>query len=291
MAELTTRAVALPLPKVRAGVHWRGLAKLALPSIGFLTFAFLYLPIIVLIVFSFNSGSRLGQWEGFSLRWYESVFQDRRIMASMEVSLWVAFFSTAISTVLGTLVAVSLERFRFRGKAVADGVLYLPVVIPDIVMALSLLMFFSAVKMELSRFTILIGHVAFSTAFVSVVVRARAACIDFRLEEAAADLYASPWQAFRRVTLPLLMPGIIAGALLAFSLSFDEFVITSFVGGQGDTTLPVKIFSMLRFGLKPEITALAVIILLASSLLVVASLVVQNRSVGTSKSAAKATAH
>jgi spermidine/putrescine transport system permease protein len=124
-----------------------------------------------------------------------------------------------------------------------------------------------------------------------VVVRARAACIDFRLEEAAADLYASPWQAFRRVTLPLLMPGIIAGALLAFSLSFDEFVITSFVGGQGDTTLPVKIFSMLRFGLKPEITALAVIILLASSLLVVASLVVQNRSVGTSKSAAKATAH
>ncbi|HRE46765.1 MAG TPA: ABC transporter permease [Aggregatilineales bacterium] len=272
---LSTRVApnALPrlhLPRLRLG-------RLALPTVGILGFAFLYIPIFVLIVFSFNSGSRMGQWEGFSLKWYESVFQDRRIMASFEVSLWVALLSTVISTLLGTMVALALDRFRFRGRTTFDGILYLPVIIPDIVMALALLLFFSSVEMKLSRWTILLGHIAFSVSYVCVVVRARLATMDRRLEEAAADLYASPFAAFRRVTLPLLMPGIIAGALMAFTLSIDEFVITSFIGGQGDTAIPVRIFSMLRFGLKPEINALAVIILMMSSVLVVFSLVMQNR--------------
>lgn len=277
MTQLTTRATTTTLPRVRALPRLH-LGRLALPTIGVLGFAFLYIPIVVLVIFSFNSGARLGQWEGFSLRWYESMFGDRRIMASFEVSMWVAVMSTAISTVLGTTAALALDRFKFPGRVTFDSVLYLPVIIPDIVMALSLLLFFSSANMSLNRYTVLIGHVAFNTAFVSVVVRARLATLDRRLEEAAADLYASPFAAFRRITLPLLMPGIVAGALMAFTMSLDEFVITSFISGQGDTTIPVRIYSMLRFGLKPEVNALAVVILTISSVLVVISLVLQGRS-------------
>jgi spermidine/putrescine transport system permease protein len=229
----------------------------------------------VLVIFSFNSGTRLGVWEGFSLRWYERVFTSREWLGSLQVTLWIAIFSTLISTVLGTLAGLALERFRFRGRNAYDGMLYLPVIIPDIVMALSLLLFFSSINVSLSRWTVLIGHVAFNTAFVAVIIRARLASLDPRLEEAAADLYANPWQAFRRVTLPLLRPAILAGALMAFTMSFDEFVITSFVSGQGDTTLPVKIYSSIRFGLKPEITAVASLVLLISVALVVVSLLMQ----------------
>lgn len=279
LTRATTRTGVLARPHFPSRAKARGWspATLALPAVGMMVFAFLYLPIIVLIVFSFNSGTRLGEWEGFSLRWYESVFRDRQMAAALEVTLWVAVFSTVISTLLGTLTALAMERFRFPGKFTFDSVLYLPVIIPEIVMALSLLMFFSSVNMQLSRWTILIGHVAINTSLVSVVVRARLASIDQRLEEAAADLYANPWLSFRRVTLPLLMPGILGGALLAFTTSFDEFVVTSFVSGNGDTTLPVKIYSMLRFGLKPEINAVAALILMASGLLVVISLVMQGK--------------
>ncbi|MFN7211215.1 MAG: ABC transporter permease, partial [Aggregatilineales bacterium] len=208
-------------------------------------------------------------------RWYERVLTSREWLGSLQVTLWIATFSALISTVLGTLAGLALERFRFRGKGAYDGMLYLPVIIPDIVMALSLLLFFSSVNVSLSRWTVLIGHVAFNTAFVAVIVRARLASLDPRLEEAAADLYASPWQAFWRVTFPLLRPAILAGALMAFTMSFDEFVITSFVSGQGDTTLPVKIYSSIRFGLKPEITAVASLVLLISVALVVVSLLMQ----------------
>jgi spermidine/putrescine transport system permease protein len=281
MTELSrVSSPAIPRPAIAIPARRRPLAlgRLGLPTVGVLVFAFLYLPIIVLVIFSFNAGSRMGHWEGFSLRWYESVFQDRQLRSALEVSLWVAFFSMILSTFLGTLTALAMERQRFPGKLTIDSILYLPVIIPDIVMALSLLLFFSAVNIPTSRWTILIGHTAFNTAFVAVIVRARLQSMDPRLEEAAADLYASPWLAFRRVTLPLLMPGILSGALLAFTMSFDEFVITSFIGGGGDTTLPVRIYSMLRFGLRPEITAVSVLILAASSVLVVLSLVLQGRS-------------
>lgn len=282
-----TPSTALARPQARGGARGRrlSLARLALPSIGLGVFAFLYVPILVLVVFSFNSGTKMGMWEGFSFRWYESVFQSRQIMDSLEVSLWVATMSMILSTILGTLAALAMERFRFKGKLAADGALYLPVIIPDIVMALSLLLFFSSMGVQLSRHTILIGHVAFSTSFVAVIVRARLASMDAKLEEAAADLYASPWQSFRFVTFPLLRPAIMAGALMAFTLSFDEFVITSFTAGQGDTTLPVRIWSMLRFGLKPEVNAIAVLILLASSILVVLSLMMQGKSASTAAAA------
>jgi spermidine/putrescine transport system permease protein len=277
--ETTRIAVASPLiaPRFADAVRRQAqsIARLGLPLISLSVFAFLYLPIIVLVIFSFNSGTRLGVWEGFSLRWYERVFTSREWLGSLQVTLWIAIFSTLISTVLGTLAGLALERFRFRGRNAYDGMLYLPVIIPDIVMALSLLLFFSSINVSLSRWTVLIGHVAFNTAFVAVIIRARLASLDPRLEEAAADLYANPWQAFRRVTLPLLRPAILAGALMAFTMSFDEFVITSFVSGQGDTTLPVKIYSSIRFGLKPEITAVASLVLLISVALVVVSLLMQ----------------
>jgi spermidine/putrescine transport system permease protein len=252
--ETTRIAVASPLiaPRFADAVRRQAqsITRLGLPLISLSVFAFLYLPIIVLVIFSFNSGTRLGVWEGFSLRWYERVFTSREWLGSLQVTLWIAIFSTLISTVLGTLAGLALERFRFRGRNAYDGMLYLPVIIPDIVMALSLLLFFSSINVSLSRWTVLIGHVAFNTAFVAVIIRARLASLDPRLEEAAADLYANPWQAFRRVTLPLLRPAILAGALMAFTMSFDEFVITSFVSGQGDATLRVKIYSSIRFGLK-----------------------------------------
>ena len=277
--ETTRIAVASPLiaPRFADAVRRQAqsIVRSGLPLISLSVFAFLYLPIIVLIIFSFNSGARLGAWEGFSLRWYERVFTSREWIGSLQVTLWIAIFSTLISTVLGTLAGLALERFRFRGRNAYDGMLYLPVIIPDIVMALSLLLFFSSINVSLSRWTVLIGHVAFNTAFVAVIIRARLASLDPRLEEAAADLYANPWQAFRRVTLPLLRPAILAGALMAFAMSFDEFVITSFVSGQGDTTLPVKIYSSIRFGLKPEITAVASLVLLISVALVVVSLLMQ----------------
>jgi spermidine/putrescine transport system permease protein len=287
MTTETTRIVVAPpliAPRFANAVRRQAqsIARLGLPLISLSVFAFLYLPIIVLVIFSFNSGTRLGVWEGFSLRWYERVFSSREWLGSLQVTLWIAIFSTLISTVLGTMAGLALERFRFRGRNAYDGMLYLPVIIPDIVMALSLLLFFSSINVSLSRWTVLIGHVAFSTAFVAVIIRARLASLDPRLEEAAADLYASPWQAFRRVTLPLLRPAILAGALIAFTMSFDEFVITSFVSGQGDTTLPVKIYASIRFGLKPEITAVASLVLLISVVLVVISLLMQSVGKGAS---------
>jgi len=238
-------------------------------------FLFLYLPIFILIIYSFNENKVVGVWSGFSLRWYGELFQDEAIAKALGVSLWVAFWSTLVSTILGTLAALSLERFRFRGKTTFDGVLYLPVIIPDIVMALSTLLFFVMFAIPLSRYTVLIAHIAFNISFVAIVVRARLAGMDARLEEAAADLGADEWTTFRRVTLPLLMPGIVAAALLAFTLSLDDFVITFFVAGPGATTLPVRVYSMIKFGVTPEVNAVSTLMFVGSTLLVVFSLLLQ----------------
>lgn len=242
-----------------------------------LMFLFLYLPIFILIIYSFNENKVVGVWSGFSLRWYATLFQDEAIASALWVSLWVAIWSTAFSTVLGTLAALSLERFRYRGRTTFDAVLYLPVIIPDIVMALSTLLFFVMFAIPLSRYTILIAHIAFNISFVAIVVRARLAGMDARLEEAAADLGADEWVTFRRITLPLLMPGIVAGALLAFTLSLDDFVITFFVAGPGSTTLPVRVYSMIKFGVTPEVNAVSTLMFVGSTLLVIISLLLQRR--------------
>lgn len=240
-------------------------------------FLFLYVPIFILIIFSFNANDVVGVWQGFSLKWYEELFRNRAIGSALQVSLWVGLWATVISSILGTLAALVLERYRFPGKLTYDAVLYLPIIIPEIVIALSTLLFFVLVAVPLSRWTILITHVAFSISFVAVVVRARLANMDKSLEEAAADLGASEWQSFRRVTLPLLMPGIISGALLAFTISLDDFVITFFVSGPGSTTLPVRVYSMIKFGITPEINAVSTLMLVASTVLVIISLLLQRK--------------
>lgn len=240
-------------------------------------FLFLYLPIVVLIVFSFNENRFVSTWTGFSTHWYGVLFNDSQMGSALRLSLWVAFWSTVISTILGTLAALAMERYRFRGKLTFDGVLYLPIIIPDIAMALSTLLFFVIIGITLSRYTILIAHVAFNIAFVAIIVRARLADMDRDLEEAAADLGADEWTTFRKITLPLLMPGIVAAALLAFTLSLDDFVITFFVAGPGSTTLPVRVYSMIRFGLSPEVNAVSTLMFAGSTILVVISLLVQRR--------------
>jgi spermidine/putrescine transport system permease protein len=266
----------------------RGLGEGLLRFNGAVVLAFLYAPIILLVVFSFSASRLPGQWGGFTTEWYQTLFDDSRIQRTIWVSLRVALVSTVISTVLGTMSALALERFRFRGRRVFDALLYLPIIIPDVTMAVMMLMFFTQAfdllevvfGLGLSKgfATIIVSHVAFNIAFVSVVVRARVAGMDATLEQAAADLYASRWQTFRYVTLPLIAPGVLGGALLAITLSLDDVVVTQFVAGPGSTTLPVYVFSLIRKGVTPTINAVSVIMLVASLILVAGSVALQRAS-------------
>jgi len=258
--------------KIRASINKNVLTWLAVGM-----FLFLYLPILVLIIYSFNDNRVVGLWSGFSTRWYAELWRDEAVVSALGVSIWVAFWSTLVSTILGTFAALAMERFRFLGRTTFDAVLYLPIIIPDIVMALSTLLFFVIFTIPLSRYTILIAHVAFNISFVAVVVRARLADMEEDLEEAAADLGADEWHTFRRITLPLLTPGIVAAALLAFTLSLDDFVITFFVAGPGPTTLPVRVYSMIKFGVTPEVNAVSTLMFAGSTLLVIISLLLQRR--------------
>ncbi len=234
-----------------------------------LVLVFLYLPIAVIVVLSFNQ-SRFGvQWRGFTTAWYEKLFHNPRIALYAENTLVVALVSTLIATVLGTLLALGLYRYRFRGKGLLRFLLYVPVVIPDIVMGVALLLFFAWIReatgfFRLSLLTIILGHVTYQLAYVALVVRSRLASLDPALEEAAADLGAGGFATFRYVTFPLIWPGVLAGALLAFSLSLDDFVITFFTAGPGSTTLPLYIFGSVKRGVTPEIHALSSILIAAS---------------------------
>lgn len=243
---------------------------------GIIGYLFLYLPIFILVLYSFNASRYAsGPWMGFTLTWYRRLFADEAIGAALRNTLIVAGSSTLISTVFGTMVALAMERYSFRGKLAFDALLYLPIIIPDIAMAVMLLLFFVLSRVQLGIPTIVISHVAFNISFVAVVVRARLAYFDVTLEEAAQDLYANEWQTFRRVTLPLIMPGILGGALLAFTLSIDDFVITFFTAGPGSTTLPLRIYSMVKLGVTPEVNALSSMMLAVSITLVLMSLLLQ----------------
>lgn len=229
-----------------------------------LVYVFLYAPIAVLIFFSFNSTRSTQVWTGFSLEWYGQLLADPTILQALRTSLTVGVAATLIATVIGTLTALALARHGFRGRTVADSAIYMATVMPEIVVGVSLLVFFVAVGFQLGITTIVIAHVAFTISFVTIVVRARLAGMDRSVEEAAQDLGASPVQTFLRVTLPLILPGVMAGALLAFTLSFDDFVITFFVSGVGSSTLPLKIYSMIKFGVSPVINALSTVVLVAT---------------------------
>ena len=242
-----------------------------------LFYLFLYAPIIILVLFSFNNSRFSAYWAGFTLNWYKVLFNNHLIGDALKNTLIVAFTSTIIATIIGTMIAVAIERYRFRTKPAVNAALFMPIIIPDIAMAIMLLAFFVLVSMPLGLPTIIISHVAFNIAFVAVIVRARMASIDLTLEEAANDLYANEWQAFWRTTFPLLVPAIIGGALFAFTLSLDDYVITNFVSGPGSTTLPVRIVGMIRRSITPEINAVSTMMLLVSLLLVPLSLWLQRR--------------
>ncbi len=274
----------------------RGAARAALTGSAWLVYTFFYAPIVLLVVFSFSDDRNVGRWGGFTLSWYEDFIQHSQLQNSLWVSIRVAILSTIISVVLGTLSALALERFRFRGKRVFDALLYLPIIIPDVTMAVMMLLFFSEtirlgealLGLELTKgfTTITISHIAFNISFVSVVVRARLSGMDENLEEAALDLYATRWKSFRYVTFPQIAPGIAGGALLALTLSLDDVVVTQFASGPGSTTLPVFVFGMIRRGVTPLINAVSVIMLAASVFLVFLSLVVQRLRSGESSTRA-----
>jgi len=232
------------------------------PSLGLrlyaiLAYAYIYLPIILLVIFSFNSQKLNVRWEGFTLHWYGELFRDQDVLLATRNTLIVAFVSTLLSTIIGTLAALALQRYRFPGYTISESILYIPVIIPEVVMGISLLVFFAMINFRLGLTTITLSHIAFNIPFVTLVVRARLHGFDKSIEEAAMDLGANWLITFWRVTLPTIMPGVLAGALLAFTLSLDDYVITYFTAGPGSTTLPLRVFSMVRFAVTPEVNALS----------------------------------
>ncbi|MFN7399062.1 MAG: ABC transporter permease [Sandaracinobacter sp.] len=246
---------------------------------------FLYAPLIVLVAMSFNDSRRTTRWSGFTLDWYARVFQDWELVQSLLNSLTIAALSMAMSLVLGTLAAIALWRFRFTGRAFVDASFSLPIVVPEICMGVAMLIFFARVMpwppglpWPLSLGAIVIAHVAFSFPFVAVVVRARLQSFDRAQEEAARDLGAGDWQALWDVVIPHLRPALLAGALLAFTLSLDNFVITFFTAGPDTVTFPVKVYSMVRFSVTPKVNAISTLLLALTVILTFVALRLQGRA-------------
>jgi spermidine/putrescine transport system permease protein len=279
----------------------RRVGRFGLVLTPIVSYFFLWAPIVVLIVFSFNNSSSVSVWQGFTGKWYQGIwntmfgletegssFRTELLLQSVRNSIIVGVISTIITTILGTTFAIAVARGNFPGKKIFDALFYLPVVIPEITQAVSLAVFFSAIfdfwqtttgQRAVPGFgTIIIGHVAFSVSFVAIVVRARLATMDPTLEEAANDLGANHFQTFWRITFPILAPGIIAGALLALTLSLDDFVVTFFNSGIGTTTLPLFVYGLLKQRVSPEINAISTLMILVSVVLVGASLILQNRN-------------
>lgn len=260
-------------------------------------FVFLYLPIGLIVAYSFN-GNPLNMmiWSGASLDWYRSLFglsnllsenalyveSTGQLLAALRTSLAVALVTTLISTLVGTLTALALARYRFRLQGFYRVLLFLPMLMPDIVLGIALLIFFVGAGVPLGKGSIIIGHCTFLISYVFLIVSARLAGMDTRLEEASADLGASAWTTLRRITLPQILPGVLGGALLAFIISMDDLVITYFISGVDSTTLPVFIYGMIRRGIKPEINAIATLLLLASLLIASLGLYLRNRKPATS---------
>jgi len=237
-----------------------------------LAFLFLFVPILVLIAYSFNAARSTVVWSGVTLKWYEEVFADRGLRKALFVSLVIAGSSAAVSTAIGTVTGLAIVRRRFPGRDAFATLVLAPLVLPEIVIAVAFLVFMVLMKIKLGYFTMIVGHVLVSVPFTILIVRAAASALDRRLEEAAADLGANEWQVFGRVTLPLLIPAILTAFLLAVTLSFDNFVMSVFTSGVGTTPLPIRIYSMLKTGITPEINALGTLLVLVNALVVVAVL-------------------
>jgi spermidine/putrescine transport system permease protein len=250
-----------------------------------LTLVFLYLPLITLMVFSFNTSRRNIVWQGFTTDWYVKAFNNDSLLQAFINSLVIAFFCTIISVILGALAAVMLWRFRFPGKTLVEGSMALPIVVPEICLGVAMLVFFARVfpwpmglPWPLNLGAIIIAHISFAFPFVATVVRARLSSFNRELEEAAKDLGASEWRTFWDVLVPHMQPGLIAGALLAFTLSLDDFVITFFTAGPDTITFPVKVYSMLRFSVTPEVNAASTILIVVTVLLTAVGLQMQTQT-------------
>jgi spermidine/putrescine transport system permease protein len=245
---------------------------------------FLYAPLLTLMAFSFNDSKRNVVWRGFTTKYYEKLFENEALMLAFANSLTIALLSTIASVILGAMVAVSLWRYRFPGRAAVDGVLNLPIVIPEICMGVAMLIFFARIgwptdlPWPLNLGSIIIAHITFSFPFVAIVVRARLESFNRQMEEAALDLGANQAQVFRDVLIPHIKPALAAGGLLAFTLSLDDFVITFFTSGPNTVTFPVKIYSMLRFSVTPEVNAASTILILITVILTTLALWMQHRT-------------
>ena len=242
-----------------------------------LIYTFLYLPIIVVIVFSFNTSKRNITFDGFTFEWYAKMLKNEQLMQSLYNTLIVAFISTAISVVIGTLCAVGLHRFEFKLKSLISDALYIPIVIPELVLGIGLLVFFSSINMSTSIYTLIISHVTFSMPFVVITVRSRMAGFDKSIEEAARDLGANELHTFLRVTLPMIAPGVISGGMLALTMSLDDVVVSYFTAGPDSTTLPVKILGMVKKGVSPDHNALSTLMIVGTIAVMVCSQLIQRK--------------
>ena len=249
-----------------------------LPVLCFSIYLFMYAPLLVLIVFSLTPAEYSVSWEGFTLKWYQAVFNNKNIQDAFKVSLMIAIPCVLISTAIGTITAITLYRSRFLGRALFQGILYIPLIMPGVVMGISLLLFYAFINLELGILSILLAHVSFSIPLTTLVIIARMQRIDRTLEEAAMDLGADEWTTMRKVTLPLLKPGILAAALLTFPWSFNDFVITFFVAGVGSSTLPLRVYSMIRLGVSPMVNAVGTLIIVIPLIIVVIATRLEKRS-------------
>ncbi len=295
---MTARGTLVNESAMRRNRVVRRLGRLGLWLNPACAYFFLWAPILILVLFSFNQSKSVASFTGFSLKWYgnilnnvmgaERAFSTEIMLDAFRNSLFVGSVATAIATVLGTMIALAMARGKFPGKRWLDGLLFLPVVIPEITQAISLAIFFkvafdwlaliSGERILPGFHTIIMAHVTFNISYVAIVARARLADMDPQLEEAAKDLGANPWRTFWRVTFPLILPGVVAGALLAFTLSLDDFVITFFTSGVGTSTLPVFVYGLLKLTVTPEVNAISTIMMVLSTLLIGISLAMQGRS-------------
>ena len=244
-----------------------------------LGFAFLYLPIVLLIIFSFNESKLVTVWAGFSTKWYGELFRNQGLIDAAWVTARVGFISASFATVLGTLAALALTRYtRFRGRVLFSGMVFAPLVMPEVITGLSLLLLFVAIGLDRGFLTVTLAHITFSMCFVAVVVQSRLITFDRSLEEAAMDLGAPPVRTFFAITLPVILPAIISGWMLAFTLSLDDLVIASFTTGPSATTLPIKIFSAVRLGVSPEINALSTIMIAIVTVGVITASIISKRA-------------
>lgn len=251
-----------------------------LAAAGWATLLFLYIPILVVLVFSFNASQYGAQWGGFTWEWYARLARNQNILRAAWNSLLIGVVSSVLATLLGTMAALAVERFRWARPELWEGFFFIPIVVPELMMAIGFLLLFGVFGFPFGLTTLLLGHTTLNLPIVWLIVRARLKKLDPRLEEAALDLGATPWTAFWRVTFPLLSPAIMGGALTAFAISIDDFVISFFVAGPNSTTLPIQIYSMLKFSISPEVNALSAVLFLASMVLVGAAHFLQDKKEG-----------